>query len=422
MGIPVADALVAAAMMGGSTAQSLATNLTSIAQITAKTGLAAAATSQKSMSYGQKIIDFLVKKGWMAKKTGQFLSEMATKRAQFAATMATKRAQFALKMAKTVSMFTKFMVTMAKFMPIIQLALILIMIFTNALKYIMMLIAGIIVGFVYVLHYIFGLPGLIYVPIFIYWWISVFIPFVIYCIVYTVILVFVLLFYCIISLVNLAGAGWLQHFLFCENSPSNWHTQPNFHRDNKFKRGFFCSKPCAKGYAPDVTGSYCYKIPKNVPDYCPQAQVMSIYSGKNRTEKRYTYPDYKVNGNIQYLSKPPNERERILFDHFMKGQEFFTICDDKMQPYKNVTLNICSNLDSIERTNLNNMSKADIERLKRVCKQSFCNGKASYPFCSNITATNEEDEGTLVHFIVKFITSLVVFLIILHHFFDMTKD
>lgn len=421
MGLPVADVPGAGATTAAAVTNTVAKTTTNVASIAASQGIATADMIQKKVGYGTKLLQWLEQKGRWGVKTAQFLKSMSTKYSLFATKMAAKRSQFFISMARFISMYRKFMAMIAKFMPIIKVMMIVILIFTNLLKYIMLIIAGIIIGLIYVVYFILDLPVIRWIPIFIYWWISSFVPFVFFCIIYTIILVAILIMYGLLTLLNMILGGSLNNLLFCENNPSAWYTQENFHLMNRFSRGLFCSKPCMKGYAPDVSGSFCKKQPSNTPDFCPQAEIMRIYSGKNRRDKKYTFPDYQDKGNLKFMSSSPEERERLLFDHFWQQDAFFNICEDKMNPYKNITLDICSNIDTLKNNETKGLTSQDIDRLKRVCSQSFCSPSTSYPFCTSMNI-QETDSETLIQLIVKFVISMIVFLIILNVFFKLIEE
>jgi hypothetical protein len=53
------------------------------------------------------------------------------------------------------------------------------------------------------------------------------------------------------------------------NHVASWYKTPNFLK-NKFEEGILCSDNVFTGYAPDVTGMFCIKIPQGNPSYCPK--------------------------------------------------------------------------------------------------------------------------------------------------------
>ena len=198
--------------------------------------------------------------------------------------------------------------------------------------------------------------------------------------------------------------------------PSSWYTVPNFHYDNKCDRGLFCSKPCYSRYKPDFTGSSCIKIDKCYPSYCPQAEVMRVYTGL-RKDKPYKFLDFDIKKKLKYFSNIPSEREDMLKDYYLKKTDFMNLCDDKMGTYKTMALSICSAAEMLENDQTNPLTKgikkSDINKLASACKQAFCNSKTNYPFCSRLKTGDDGDDSMIVRKIIKLIIYIIIFLIII---------
>jgi hypothetical protein len=412
MGIPVADAANAAATIGLTAATIAVGQATTGQEIAVQTTIAATEQAQEGKNFAQKLAEY-------GKDQASFLQIMAFKASEllkrishFMAKMAQKRAAFMIKMSAWTARFAKMMAMIAKFMPIIKVMLIIIMVFTNFLQYVIMLIAALFISLLLVIYKILSIPGIIYIPTAIYWFLFDFVPFVIYFILYMGILLFITLLCAIISFINVVIPGSMNSLLFCENGPNSWYQTVNWHFENKYDRGLFCSKPCKSGYRPDATGSFCERNDKKAADFCPQAQVMRIWSGYNRSDKKYAYVDFDDQANMKYRMSMPKEREEMIKAYFVKRKKFFEACEDKMNPYNNITLDICSNLDAIEKRGLYDLKKADINKLKKVCNQAFCTPGNSYPFCAALANTSKSDDDILLKLLVKFGIGLIVFLVI----------
>lgn len=405
------------------TAAVIATNTASTAaEVATETSIATAEALEGAAQWAVKLAEWGMTKGkwirdasfWVASvtyRTAHHLKEFAVKRAEFMATMASHAIKF-----------KKFMAIIAKFMPIIKVMLIIIMVFTNLLQYVIMFMAGIFIAILLVIFKILSIPGIIYIPTALYWFVADFIPFLIFFIIYMVILIFITAICALIAALNKMFGGVFENLIHCENGPASWYQRLNWHFGNRYNRGLFCSQPCRKGYRPDVTGSFCEKNDKLAADFCPQAQVMRIWSGHNRTDKKYSYRDFDDQSNVKYRMKMPEERERMIKDYFLKRKRFFEACDDSMKKYDHVTLGICSNLDVIERSGLYGLNKNDIDKLKKVCNQAFCTPDNTYPFCAALANTSKADDEILLKLLVKFGIGIIVFLVVFVSLVKIVKE
>jgi hypothetical protein len=321
-----------------------------------------------------------------------------------------------IKHSQTVLRFLQFMAFLQRMLPILYLVLIILAFFGKPLEYIMLFVAMISVSILYVIYAIITLPPFIFIPMLIWFIIFDIIPLIVYCLVFGGLLVIILLFCLILAIINTITGGALKSLVLCQNSPAAWYKTPNYHFTNKYERGLFCSRPCFPRYQPDTTGMNCTKLPKDYPAYCPQAEIMRLYTGLTK-DNVFMYNDYNINGNVRYLTKTPLDREEILKKHYLKKVEFMNICNSKLQDYTPISLAICSAVDiiSMDKSNplTHSMKKKDINRLINVCKQAFCNSKNNYPFCSQLGATNEDDDSMIVKKVIKLIIMIIIFILIL---------
>lgn len=389
------------AMLPATTAQQIATDQSIAAGETAQE---TAAQAKQQAQWIKEIQQWVERKQkWISDKTARIQEQIKK--------FADRKARFMVRMSKFIAMFNKTMMMIAKFMPVIKVMLIIIMIFTNFLQYVMMFLAAIAISLLYVLAKILSTPGIAYIPAAIYWFIVDFLPFCVFCVVNIAIIAFVAVVIAILTAINAITNGLIQDMIFCENTPASWYKRENWHYDNKYKRGVFCSKPCKKGYRPDVDDAYCMKNDVEAPDFCPQAQVMRIWTG-TKNDKKVSYVDFNDKSGMKYRMKMPEERERMIKDYFLKRKKFFETCDDKMRPYNRITMSICSNLDMIEKNGMNGLKKEDVARLRKVCNQAFCTPGKSFPFCTALNNNTSTDEDNLLQLIVKFALALLVFLIV----------
>ena len=379
-----------------------------------------AAQTQKGQA--ETKVNFLTEFAKRVKEWTEQKTKWASETAQWRIDLATKIAQHTQWMSTTYANVLTFMASMARFYPIIKIAVILIMIFSNALHYIIMFFAGLAIALLVVIYKIFSLPGLIYIPIVMYWWAMDFCPFLLYTVVFTILFLVIAAFCLILAFINVITSGGMHSFLFCENSPAGWYKMTNYHMKNIYSREFFCSKPCMRGYAPDVTGSFCERQKRTAPNYCPQASVMRIFTGAGRKDRKVGYSPYNTAINVNYRTSMPLEREKMLKEHFISMKKYMESCNDGLNRYNGVTKTICANIDVIEKFNLYGFKKKDIDRMKLACAQSFCNSVNSYPFCAGLSGISKDPDEMLIKLLVKYFTSIIIFLIVIVTFMRILNE
>jgi hypothetical protein len=311
--------------------------------------------------------------------------------------------------------FAKFFAFLQRMLPILYLVLIILAFFGKPLEYIMLFVALIAVAIIYVIYAILTIPPFVFIPMLLWFIIFNILPLIVYCLIFGALLVFILVICLIISILNVASGGALKNLILCQNSPTAWYKTPNFHFKNAYERGLFCNSPCKTRYQPDATGTSCVKLPKGYPAFCPQAEIVRLYTGM-RKDHTYMYNDYPVNGNIKYLTKSPSMREELLKNYFLKKNDFMNVCNDKMSSYNNISLSICSSLDMIDSDTGNSftkgMSSSEINKIRQVCKQAYCNSKNTFPFCSQLGNT-QEDNSDIIKKVIKLAIFIIVFITLL---------
>jgi hypothetical protein len=273
----------------------------------------------------------------------------------------------------------------------------------------MLFLAAIIVSILWVIIYILGLPVVRVLPYIPYNIIFTFFPYLVFSIVIISIFLVISLICLILAAINAIPGHFVQHIVLCQNSPEAWFQIPNYHLDNIYRRSFFCVKPCGARYEPDGD-SNCKKMYHAQPAYCPPAEIMRIYSGYNKGDRNHYFKDFNEH-NIKYLKASPENREKLLKDHYLKKMTYLDKCSVPMEPYKNITLNICSNLDNLEKTK--QLKPKEIKKLRDVCFQGYCNSKTNYPFCAKKVNSSSMDMSQLIKQICKIIAIIVVFFIII---------
>jgi hypothetical protein len=179
------------------------------------------------------------------------------------------------------------------------------------------------------------------------------------------------------------------------------------------------------GYYPDgLTGEFCNKVPKGQPSFCPQAEVMRLFSKEASPLERHVYEDFNPASHFFFNFMTPEQKEIVYKDYFLNRRAFLDTCTKKLSTYRPLALNICSNLDMIQRLNLNGVSQRDISRMKQVCQQGFCNSRNRHFFCGKFSPIKDEDNksSALIKNLVIFLITAIVFMFILFYTFQLVQQ
>jgi hypothetical protein len=360
---------------------------------------------------GEIVADAAAMSADAAKHTSNFLQKILqffTRNAQTAAARSRGILEFIKNTRNAMIKLAKTFAMVARFYPIILVALIILAFFGQPLEYIMLFISGIIVSILWVFVYILGLPIINIIPYTLYFLAVYFLPLMAYTIILIIVFLIVTLLCGVLAALNVATGGSLNKWLICDNSPTSWYTTSSYHLDNKYRRSFFCGKPCGARYEPDGD-SNCKKVDSSQPSFCPQAEIMRIYSG-NKNDSVPHFLDYNTTDPL-FTLKTSKERKELLKEHYMKKMTFLNNCSGPLKTYNNVSLNICANLDNFEKNETFN--KGYIEKMRIVCKQAYCNSGTNYPFCSVKANAETNDPSILIKQIIKIIALTLVFVILI---------
>lgn len=285
----------------------------------------------------------------------------------------------------------------------IQVLLAIIKLITKPVQMIMLIIALFVVCIMYLIYFILSLPGINLLVMFVWFLFNDILPFVAYCIIFTVILVVVFIACVILSGINGMLGGALRSIVLCQRSPTAWYSIPNFQLLNRRERMIFCSRPCFSPYAPDTSGLKCVRTAKGSPPYCPQAEAMRIFSRKN-ADRNDSFKKFNEWTNLKYMMSIPENREVMLKDYYLNKKKFKETCSQKMEPYDPIALSICSSADSFDKI----LDAKQIAKLKKVCAQAYCTAEKNYPFCAKTSNLKEDDDAAIVKKIVSIVLSIMI--------------
>jgi hypothetical protein len=310
--------------------------------------------------------------------------------------------------------FVKGMVTVAKFFPLITIVLMCLSALGRPLEFLLMIISLILCTFMYILYAFCNTPLIL--PIIMAGWFLIMdiVPFLVYTVIFGAIFLFISFICVLITIANIVTGGLLKNIVLCQTEPSDWYKIPNSQLSNKWERSMMCNRPCFSRYYPDPTGVMCMKTPKGFPPYCPQAEIMRIYTSK-KADRNFAFNNFDDISNVNYLSKSPDERERLIKSHYMRKKDYLETCNQNMMDYKPLTLNICASADILESSKY--LSNKEVQKLKLACQQAYCGANTNYPFCQKISDLKEDENSALLRKIVKIITLIIVFCLVL--FFTM---
>lgn len=320
---------------------------------------------------------------------------------------------------------TKGIATFMKFTPIIGLMTALLGILSKPLEFIVMIIGGLFLAVIYVIYKIFAFPPLVWVVFAIWFLIMKVVLLIIYTIVIGVVVVFICFILMIIAFINYIFKGALNKLVLCQNSPLAWYQIPNYHLGNKFERSLFCKSTCASGFRPDeLTGEFCNRLPKGQPSYCPQAEVMRLFSNYSRYDMKYKYDNYDATTNFSFNMMSPQEKEVEYKKHFLNRQQYLNKCKQSLGNYNPMTIDICSSLDMLKKQGFNGLSERDIARMKAVCHQGFCNSRSRYAFCGTFGQSDKEGSSTneLIKLFAWLLILCVIFMFILYFTYQIVQE
>lgn len=313
------------------------------------------------------------------------------------------------KRVTAIAQFVKGMITIAKFFPIITFILIILAALGKPMEFIIMIFALLLTVAIYIVYSVLNLPPFIFLVAALWFIIFNIIPFLVYCAVFAGIFLIISLVCILLTIINTVFWGSLKNFVLCQSNPADWYRVPNKHLGNQYDRALMCNRPCFSWFAPDPTGIMCSRVPKGYPPYCPQAEIMRIYT-RRKADRRYMFNDFDDKTSLKYLTMTPFEKEKELKKHYMNKKNFRETCKLQMGKYDPITLNICSSADTMEFTK--HLSEKEISRLKQVCADAYCGADNNYPFCSKMSGLKEDDANAIIKKVIKILILIVVFCLV----------
>lgn len=227
--------------------------------------------------------------------------------------------------------FLKGLLSIGKFfMAIIGVAMGLVFVITEPLKFIMMIIGFFLALSLMVVYILITVIGLHYVIAGIWAVAVVLIPAVFFTVFYTLMIVPISFMYTIMWVLDMLLGGLIMALLRCENIPSKWYKYSAYAYGNRFQRMLMCSYRCADRYEPDTAFVFymCKRAESIKPTFCPHQNLFKLYKGESLSEPS-VFRDYEVNTTTAMMND--DERRSYLEKTSRVRQRFNDTCRDCYQ-------------------------------------------------------------------------------------------
>lgn len=264
----------------------------------------------------------------------------------------------------------------------------------GTLKRIFLLLLGIIIGLVLVILY--ALITIMGIPYIIGWFYAVWTVLVLTVLmtVLEVLLSLVMaLLYTLLWLVDLATSGYVVRSMRCENLPDEWETQPHYAWRNRFERTILmCTYPCRSRFRPandlsDLPPIFvtspplgmivgllmigvpvCVAVPKHIPDYCPQQQIIRLSRGQNLSETPNIFDTYTPES--RFWTKEFSTKWEIIDTAFHDKKKYMLGCMTGLKRFDYMSRHICANAKNMPGQTDDDKKKKTL--MCRLCTQIYC--------------------------------------------------
>lgn len=213
----------------------------------------------------------------------------------------------------------------------------------KALRLIIGMIAGVILVIVY--YIMLALSFMMYGPAFVY---------VLFDSIFKTawsILLFILqaTFYMVLWVIDMITGGLILKIMRCENLPSKWFSQPGFFFDNKYTRSFMCNSTCAKRFVPSDGSSWCNRMRRGRPMYCPQqilynaadVVINNQTSGNSITNAKENELLYKFVIPPAYYTSGEVKKKRMIAEYIKDKAAYNKDCFAFEKKYSDFGITVC---------------------------------------------------------------------------------
>jgi hypothetical protein len=220
-------------------------------------------------------------------------------------------------------------------------------------------------------------------------------------------LIFVIIFGALAVIDGFLG-GFIMKAMRCENYPSNWVTQPKYHKKNIFQRLFLlCSIPCNKKYYP--YGLLCIRSNKAEPILAPHQVIYQSYDRENfiASSKDKLIYSYKPKYNKYPLM---TEKEKlILWKNIYSDRTSYI--EETIEGYKNYEKIVESACYIMKNTMEEGENK---DNVMQMCQSLFCYDEVENKnFCNKVEFSNyKEKEKLIIVFLLLVCMLFIVYFVL----------
>lgn len=207
----------------------------------------------------------------------------------------------------------------------------------------------------------------------------------------------------------------------CENEPLAWYKNSRFDLGNKASRGFFCSLNCGSNYRLSENSAFCERAPSNVPYYCPQPMLYSIYKDETPSGQKKTI-SFFINNHPELIYKSIQQQNEFILNYKKNKKEYYEKCSLNNSNEKNtVGKSVCA-------IGYNNKNEPIDNKIKEICKQTYCSNGNYENFCykyKDTTLLNDykiKDNNKLVEYTKNTFALIMVTFVSLYILNELEKN
>jgi len=221
----------------------------------------------------------------------------------------------------------------------------------------------------------------------------------------------------ILWLIDLVAQGAVTKMMSCENLPDSWATSGNYVYGNIHERstlylGAVMTK-CFSRYRPRYV-LMCERMPRLVPDFCPQQQIYRFYKGIDNTFLKGPTMFTEYRPPLGFRKKGMNTRIQEMMRSYEQKREWNDTCSKELKAYDYVNMHFCSDPKAGAKLSGGNSSV-----LKAYCMDAYCRTRKDKlsQFCRRIDklemASEQGADNDASYYLAKNIVSflLIVFVI-----------
>jgi len=197
-------------------------------------------------------------------------------------------------------------------------------------------------------------------------------------------------FYLVIWVLDMVTGGLFLKIMRCENLPNKWYLQPGYFFDNKFVRGFMCNFTCSSRFIPSDDGSWCERLKRGRPSYCPQQIIYnaarSIITGATNPVINGNSSDnkllYKFVIPSSYYGMDEVSKKTKIVEYLKDKNEYIKKCFKFNSEFASIAIASCNYFNSLKSADrsidpakykIYEDNKELVEKALKICVACHCN-------------------------------------------------